>query len=732
MNERALQLASDQADGASEHLSEHYIEAQTSLVERALRTLKEGDAFAVLDTYGDCGTVRDSPEGLFFRDTRYLSRFELRLEGRRPLLLGSVIQDDNASLTVDLTNPDLGIGDDIALPRDLIALDRTKFLWKGSLYERIGLRNYDSRARTFRVDLSFDADFRDLFEVRGMRRDRRGHRRVERTAPDEVAFRYEGLDGAIRRTVLRFEPAPTRLDHHRALFDIALEPYGRCSILATVICEEEPRREVPNFLVAYRDTRRALRAISREIATVESSNSLFNEVIRRSVCDMYMLATATEHGMYPYAGIPWYSTVFGRDGIITAMMLLWTDPSIARGVLRHLAETQATDADPAADAQPGKILHERRHGEMARLSEVPFRRYYGTVDATPLFVMLASQYYDTTGDRATIEAIWPNIGAALRWCDEYGDRDRDGFVEYHRETEQGLANQGWKDSHDSIFHADGTSAEGPIALCEVQAYVFAAKRGAARLANVLGRPDLGATLADAAERLRVRFEEAFWCEDIGTYALALDGEKRPCRVRTSNAGHALFAGIASPERAAVVAETLMSPDSFSGWGVRTLARGEARYNPMSYHNGSVWPHDNGIIALGLSRYGLHAEAGRIFEALFDVATYQELRRLPELFCGFLRRARRGPTGYPVACSPQAWAAATPFALLTASLGLELDLDRNALRFNHPVLPRFLDEVVIRGLRVNSSCFDLRFHRYGRDVALNVLERNGNAGVLISK
>ncbi|WP_114945844.1 amylo-alpha-1,6-glucosidase [Microvirga calopogonii] len=737
MNDRVTGPSSDHTEPVLEQLSEGYIEAQNSLVERTLRTLKTGDAFAVLDSNGDCGIMQPSPEGLFFQDTRYLSRFELRFDGKRPLLLGSVIQDDNAALTVDLTNPDIRPGAETALPRDIIALNRTKFLWQGVLYERIGLRNYDTHRRVFHLECRFAADFRDLFEVRGMQRAGRGRRSVETLAPDRVVFSYEGLDGIVRQTMLRFEPWPTRLGADRVIYEIALEPDERRSVLVTVACEEQKPGEAisssaPNFLRALRDNRRALRAATRQITRVKTSNSLFNEIISRSSSDMYMLATPTEHGLYPYAGIPWYSTVFGRDGIITAMMLLWADPAIARGVLRHLAEMQATEVDPAADAQPGKILHERRLGEMAQLGEVPFRRYYGTVDATPLFVMLAGQYYERTGDRETIEAIWPNIEAALRWCDEYGDRDGDGFIEYHRETEKGLANQGWKDSHDSIFHADGSGAEGPIALCEVQAYVFAAKQAAARLAHALHRHDLGDRLTREAGNLREEFEAAFWCEEIGTYALALDGAKRPCRVRTSNAGHALFAGIADPERARRVAATLLSPDLFSGWGIRTLARGEARYNPMSYHNGSVWPHDNGLIALGLARYGLKAEASRVFKALFEVATYQESRRLPELFCGFTRRRHRGPTAYPVACSPQAWAAATPFALLQASLGLELDYQSNTVRFNDPILPDFLGDVLIKGLRLNASSFVLRLHRHEQDMALNVLERGGDARIILLK
>ncbi|QEL25105.1 amylo-alpha-1,6-glucosidase [Bosea sp. F3-2] len=723
------------------------LDAHPSLVERPLRTLKSGDAFAVLDSYGDIGITPNTSEGLFCNDTRHLSRLQLFFEDKRPLILGSVIQDDNTALTVDLANPEIARSDgSTAIPRDAIAIERTKFLWNAVCYERIGLRNFDRVSHEFSLSLAFGADFCDLFEVRGMKRARRGETEAQ-IGSGAARYAYHGLDDRIRRTVLRFKPEPYHLSNELASFRFRLDPGERTSLLVTVACDliDASKCEVPpdtsapgvppqDFAKAYQDARRDLRALTANIAKVGSSTALFTDLISRSTSDLYTLMTRGVDGLYPYAGIPWFSTMFGRDGIITAMMLLWADPAVARGVLLQLARAQAVISDPVADAQPGKILHERRSGEMANLGEVPFGFYYGSVDATPLFVMLAGQYFDRTGDLATIEQLWENIEAALLWCETFGDRDGDGFVEYFRETENGLANQGWKDSHDSISHADGSLARGPIALVEVQAYAYAAKRAGATMAGALGRMTRADQLAQQASILRERFDRAFWCEEIGSYALALDGDKRPCRVRSSNAGHALFGGIAFPERAARVAQTLMSEGSFSGWGIRTLNVGETRYNPMSYHNGSVWPHDNALIAMGFGAYGFKLEAARLFEAIFNVATHQEQQRLPELFCGFLRKARRGPTAYPVACSPQAWAAAAPFAMLAACLGLQLPAVANEIKLIDPVLPSFIDDVIIRGLTLGASQFDLRVHRHQSDVTINVLKRwnDSNAQVTMIK
>jgi glycogen debranching enzyme len=721
----------DNIADATIELPQHYIEIEGSLVQRALRSLKDGDAFAVFDNYGDIGVIGTGPEGVYFNDTRFLSWYELRFEGKRPLLLSSVVQDDNAALSVNLANPDVHIDGVISLPRDTIAIERTKFLWQAVCYERIGFRNYADSTRHFRIDIGFGADFRDLFEVRGTSRERRGTA-TSLLTEDGAGFRYEGLDNVTRKTELRFWPPPSRLETNRATFEFELAPNARRSLFVSVLCGDRNDPRISPFGRAFRARRRAIRGKATGIATIESSNELFNEVCRQATADLYMLMTRTSHGLYPYAGIPWYSTVFGRDGIITAMLLLWLDPSVAKGVLHFLAATQAKTFDPVAGAQPGKILHETRNGEMARLGEVPFGLYYGTVDATPLYVMLAGMYFDRTGDIETIAAIWPNINAALQWIDTFGDADGDGFVEYARQNASGLVNQGWKDSYDSIFHADGALAEGPIALCEVQGYVFGAKTHAAKLAHRMGEYDLETGLRGEAQSLQQKFGAVFWCEDLGTYALALDGDKNPCRVRTSNAGHALFTGIAAPERAARVAETLLGRDSFSGWGIRTVASGEARFNPISYHNGSVWPHDNAMIALGLARYGLPWHAAKVFSAMFEAAAYQELRRLPELFCGFIRKPHRGPTAYPVACAPQAWASAAPFAFLEACLGMELRHEANSVSFRDPVMPAFLDYVTLNQLSLGKSRLDLRLHRHGRDVTLNLLRRQGDAKVMLVK
>ncbi len=727
MNAESTLETAKSPDGFSE--APFYITARGQ-ASRTRRTLKHGDAFIVLDSYGDIGASAGGQDGLFHCDTRFLSYLEIVIDGLQPLLLGSNVRDDNSLLTVELTNPDIFADGELVLPKDTVHITRNIFLWRNIAYQRVTLKNYGETPVTLRATAYFGNDFADIFEVRGMRRAKRGvvNRRVG--GSDTVVMTYIGLDKMSRRTTMMFDPAPTEISTNSASYQISLQPDEEKAFFLTAGCDQLAEEKPQPFISGFLATRRELRAPARAATNVETSNVLFNEIVNRSMADMSMLLTDTAEGQYPYAGIPWFSTTFGRDGLITALQLLWCSPTIAKGVLRRLARYQATENDPASDAQPGKILHEMRGGEMAALGEVPFARYYGSVDSTPLFLVLLGRYVERTGDMDTLRDLWPAAEAALKWMDGAGDPDGDGFLEYQRATEEGLANQCWKDSHDSIFHSDGRLAHGPLAVCEVQGYLYEAKRRAARCARLLGHHDRSHQLNAEADNLSARFDEAFWLPELNTFALALDGDKQPCRVRSSNVGHLLFSGIVRPERAAILASELLRPRFFSGWGVRTIPNDESRYNPMSYHNGSIWPHDNAVIALGLSRYGYREEVNRIFKGLIEAASYMELRRLPELFCGFQRAKGRGPTLYPVACAPQAWASGTPFALLEAGLGFEFDPTAREIRMRNPHLPDFLDEVMIRDLRLRGSSVDFVVRRHGNDVSVRPLRGAGDLRVAV--
>ncbi len=726
---------------------DYYILSTSPRIDDRTQVLKQGDMFAVFDRFGDIEEFGTGELGIYYKDTRFLSRLSLELEQGRPLLLSSTLKDDNMILAVDVMNPDVWRDGELTIPRGTIHIFRSKFLWNAVCHERFRVHNYSDRSVDINLSIRLDADFADIFEVRGTRRQRRGRRLPTQLVPDGMLIGYEGLDGSVRHTRIVFDPPPTRISESRVHYQLHLEPRAEESYRCAIHCELETARRDMSRKTMKSGTEKAAASCYEEAAReqaasferaragdpeIVTSNEQFNDWLSRSLADLHMMQTDTVHGPYPYAGVPWFSTIFGRDGIITALESLWFNPSIARGVLAYLAATQGETENPEQDCQPGKILHEIRAGEMAELGEIPFSRYYGTIDATPLFVMLAGAYYERTGDLEFTRSIWPNVERALTWIDQYGDMDGDGFVEYFRQSPHGLTNQGWKDAHDSVFHASGVLAEGPIALCEVQGYVYAAKLAAGSLAGFLGEDARAHELLDQAQKLRRRFEEAFWCDDLSTYGLALDGAKRLCRVRASNAGHCLYSGIVSPHRAPRVAASLISDPMFSGWGVRTVAVTEGRYNPMSYHNGSVWPHDNALIAAGFARYGFKDEALKILSGLFDASAFFGLHRLPELFCGFPRRPGEGPTLYPVSCSPQAWASAAVFMLLQACLGLEVrGLDKK-LVFNNPVLPEYLKEIRIRGLRVGDATLDLLLARHDSDVGVNVLRREGKVTVAVLK
>jgi glycogen debranching enzyme len=710
--------------GADIEVSPYYISAATAVATQRPRILKQGDAFAVLDDFGNAQASGPAPQGLFFEDTRYLAHLLLTINGVRPLLLSSFVTEDNSALSADLSNPDLVAPDGSALAKDTIHICSATLLGNDALFQTLTLRNFGHHPLSFRLEISFAADFADIFEVRGACRKRRGEMLADEERPDGIVLAYRGLDGIARRTRLAFDPVPQRLGRRRA-WDLALAPAETRTLQIAIRCDRDGRPAAPH----PRD--RVVAAAARHsvdrhaaVAQIFTSNESFNDWVARSRADLEMLVTETAYGPYPYAGIPWFSTAFGRDGIITALQCLWADPPLAAGTLRFLAANQATALDPEADAEPGKILHETRKGEMAILGEVPFARYYGGVDSTPLFIVLAAAYYRRTGDLAFMRTLWPKIQAALDWMTRYGDLDGDGFLEYDRKSVNGLINQGWKDSRDSIFHADGRLAEAPIALAEVQAYAYAAYLGAADLADHLGERDHAVALRSAAEHLRRKFEQAFWLEDLGTYALALDGAKQPCRVATSNAGHVLMGGLASPERAARVAARMMAPASFSQWGIRTVETTQARYNPMSYHNGSVWPHDNALIGMGFARYGLQRSLLGIMTGMFDASLFTADHRLPELFCGFDRRPGSAPTSYPVACVPQAWSSAAVFGLMGALLGISFRHSAKQIRLTRPVLPAWLDECRISNLRLGDADVDIQLWRHGDDVALHVVRRSG--------
>lgn len=706
-----------------------YVLATSPRVAMRTLTLKHGDTFAVFDRYGDMGSVGGGEQGVYHRGTRVLAHHEFHLGHQRPLLLSSTVHEHNAFVAVDLTNPDIPVGGDRIIPRGTIHVFRSQFLWEGALHCRTRVFNYGDVEMDADVSYLYEADFLDVFEVRGMNRKRRGHQTVE-VGERRVTLCYEGLDGLVRRARIEFSADPCELTADHARFTPRLKPREAFELFH--VCRFETEGGAPPSHEQFMHSREHLvgRLSHNRVTQVITANEQFNRWLNRSIADLRMLETQTPDGPYPYAGVPWFSTVFGRDGIITALEYLWVDPSMARGVLATLAANQATSINEAQDAEPGKILHEWREGEMANLGEVPYGCYYGSADSTPLFVMLAAAYWERTGDRACMEGLWDNVERALDWIDQYGDADGDGFVEYARKRPDGLVNQGWKDSEDSVPHQDGKLAEGPIALCEVQGYVYAAKTGAARLADALGMPDRARALWAEAEALRAKFEEAFWLEDLGTYAIALDGRKQPCRVESSNPGHLLYCGIVSPERARRVADSLMGPDMFSGWGVRTLGECEVRYNPMSYHNGSIWPHDNAIIAAGLARYGMADRAQKVLAGMFDAAMYVDLNRLPELFCGFPRQPGQGPTLYPVACIPQAWAAGSAFMLLQAVLGLEISADPPTILFQHPRLPDFLDRVDILGLTVGSASVDIILNRHPHSVGINVIRRDGHVEIRV--
>lgn len=689
-----------------------------------LMALKDGDAFLVADHWGD---VKAGADGLFERDTRLLSRFVLTVGRARPSRLSSGVTKDNVFFTCHSTNRPLPPMGGRSAPAGVLHLERRRFIWDRRLFERVRMVNHGVEDILLPLTFEFDADFVDIFQVRGTPRSKRGEIHPPVIDGRRVTFSYTGLDGVKRTSCLAFSEPPARLSANRAEFMFSL-PRGRsldlfieCGLDA---CDQpDEARWRWHAILA----RLAMRRRLRRGAIVEGGrNQGFNDWLRQSRADIALLVTDLPTGPYPYAGTPWFSTPFGRDGIITAWQMLWIDPGLAKGVLTYLASRQATETNAFMDSAPGKIMHETRGGEMSVLGEVPFGLYYGGVDTTCLFIALAGAYARRTNDYQTIRVLWPNLIAAAGWMNDYGDSNGDGLIDYARAADTGLSNQGWKDSEDSIFHADGRFPKGPIALLEVQGYAFAAWKALAEMGAVLGdgRAD---EWANRAEAVRALVEERYWMEDEGFYAIALDGDGEQCRAIGSNAGHLLFTGLPSHERARRVTRRMLTAEFRSGWGLRTLAKGQARFNPMSYHNGSVWPHDTALAAAGMARYGeRHAVAMLLGEIYGSAAHFQ--MRLPELFCGFVRETGEPPIAYPVACLPQAWAAGSVFLMMQSVLGLNIDAAEGLVEVNNPALPAGLDRLSITRLKVGDGVIDLHFQRLNGHVVVMPRERSGTVNL----
>jgi glycogen debranching enzyme len=677
-----------------------------------LLSLKDGDTFLVADPWGD---VRGGADGLFSGDTRILSRYTLLIGDKRPSKLSFALSRDNATFTFHGSNLDLPPVGGRMTPRGVIHLERRRCLFRGRMFERVRLTNFGLDEVMAPVSFVYAADFRDMFEVRGLKRQRRGSLGEPLVTGRGVVFEYHGLDDVVRRGVLDFSEPPWRMSAGRADFMFALAPERPIHLFIEAGPQQEEPPSVRRFSAAETAAHTAVKDIRESGARIQAADSAFQAWISQCRGDIAALTTPLETGPYPYAGIPWFSTPFGRDGIFTAWQMLWLDPSLAGGVLRFLASRQATEVSAFADSQPGKIMHETRRGEMAALGEVPFGLYYGGVDTTPLFVALAGAYLRRTGDHTLVRDLWPQLLRAIDWLETWGDSDGDGFIDYARAVGSGLSNQGWKDSVDSVFHMDASLARGPIALVEVQGYAFAAWRAMAEMAEAIGEPGADAWRT-RAETMREAVEARFWMEDEGYYALAIDGEGQLCRPLASNPAHLLFVGLPRPDRARRVIARLLSEPFDSGWGLRTLATGMPRFNPMSYHNGSIWPHDCAVALAGMARYGERDGVAKVMLDMFEASRNFDMR-MPELLCGFERAPHEPPIAYPVACMPQAWAAGAVFMMLQACTGISIDAGARTIRVSAPRLPAGVDRLAIEGLQIGAARVDLIVHRLQGRIAV---------------
>jgi glycogen debranching enzyme len=682
------------------------------------RVIKENDLFLLTDLSGDISGDNHG-QGLYTKDTRFLSRFVLTINGKQPDMLSSEA-DENYISRIVLTNPKIEKGNGILLWPQSVELERTRFIYKDVLYETVRATNFNPNPESFDITLRFDADFRDMFIVRGFQDGEVGRKAGIHRNADGFEIGYDGKDNLHRKLIVEWEsePANVRVSDQgvEVTYHLDLEAGQAQTIdcyIMPVIGDEKPERYPRD--IAVQELRSSYDAWEKDSTGINSNLPLYNRLYDRGMQDIRVLLTDLGYGRFPVAGLPWYAVPFGRDSLITAMQLLPIHPEIAKGTILTMARFQGEKADGWRDEQPGKIMHELRSGELANTGQIPFTPYYGTIDATPLFLILIAEYVKWTDDTALLETMLPHIKRALEWIDNYGDRNGSGFVSYHQESSKGIANQGWKDSGNSVVHRSGEFAKTPIALVEVQGYVYQAKTALAEVfreseSKNADYGDWASRLQSEAEKLRDRFEKAFWMDKDRFYALALDEGQKQVETITSNPGHVLMSGMLKRDRAAAVAKKLVSKELFSGYGIRTMAEGEKAYNPMSYHNGSIWPHDNSVCLIGLNSQGFHAEALQVMEGLLKAGESFENNRLPELYCGYSSE-RGNPVRYPVACSPQAWAAATPLVFLQVMLGLRFDYANRRLSLA-PILPEGMDTLSVRRMRLGGGRLDVDVFRSG--------------------
>lgn len=660
-------------------------------------TLNHGETFGIFDRHGDIINIGKTPQGIFFEGSRHISCMAFELNGTKPLLLSSTIREDNDSLTIDMANSAMTCGER-QVQDSTVYVRKLKRIRNEGFSETLSFKNFNSFALKLTCSIRFEADFKDVFELRGFHCETCALAPKTELDSGKLHFRYLGRDGIQRLSLIHCDDVNTRIEKDSLVYEVELKP-GESKEFEFYVGFERSVPEDKLHLFEGELNRKpvSISALKKELPIIHSSNAHFNHWILRSTLDLLALTSCYGENLYPMAGVPWYNTPFGRDGLITCYQTLFAAPFLTKNVLLFLAHYQSAKDDANSDAEPGKILHELRKGELANIGALPFKKYYGAVDSTFLFIWLTGIYYFRTGDSATLDAIWPAFERALDWAQEFADLDGDGFFEYEKRNPVGLDNQCWKDSWDSISHRDGRLARAPLALVEVQGYAYKAFMCAKKLYELKGRVDKAVGYLNKAVKLKKKFNESFWMEEFGFYALALDASKNPCRVLSSNAGHVLATGIADEEKASLVGKKLFEEELFSGWGIRTLGSAEERYNPMSYHNGSIWPHDNSMIALGLKKYGQINRFHQLAQAMFDTAVNMENMRLPELFCGFGKSANESPTLYPVSCSPQAWASGSVFLLINSMLGIKVRALAKSVSFDRPSLPDYLEWIVIKEL-----------------------------------